>query len=47
MPEADDKLPRDIIGNFDGIIESSASNFFGLCKDCKEKEEREIREKSS
>lgn len=47
MPEADDKLPRDIIGNFDGIIESSASNFFGLCKECKEKAEMETVNQSS
>jgi Fur family peroxide stress response transcriptional regulator len=43
MPEADDKLPRDIAERFDGVIESSASNFFGLCRECKEKLEREGR----
>ena len=43
MPEADDKLPRDIAEQFDGVIESSASNFFGLCRECKEKLEREGR----
>ena len=43
MPEADDKLPRDIAERFDGVIESSASNFFGLCRECMEKLERESR----
>ncbi len=43
MPEADDRMPRDIAEHFDGVIESSASNFFGLCKECKEKLDRESR----
>ena len=43
MPEADDKLPRDIADRFDGVIESSASNFFGLRRECKEKLEKEGR----
>ncbi len=41
MPEADDNVPRDLGGRFGGIIESSTSNFYGLCAACKEKMLRE------
>lgn len=40
LPEADDAVPTDLNERFDGVIESSASNYFGLCAKCKEKLDR-------
>lgn len=40
LPEADDNVPTDLNERFDGVIESSASNYFGLCAACKEKLDR-------
>lgn len=42
MPEADGSIPGDLDKKFDGIIESSASNYFGLCRECKEKLDRQM-----
>ena len=37
MPEADGSVPEGLLESFDGTIEASASNFFGLCRECMDK----------
>ena len=43
LPEADDIVPHNLEERFDGVIESSASNYFGLCAECKDKLEKQVK----
>ena len=42
MPEADGSIPAELVEQFDGTIEAAATNYYGICAECRAKMLKEI-----